>query len=108
MITVIVKTQNNEYREIVASGHAGFAKPGEKDIVCAAVSALIINCENSIDTLTDDLFDSAADENGITYIKIKNNHSHDTRVLVDSLVLGLKMIQSQYGKKHLQVRIEEV
>ena len=33
-------------------GHAGYADYGQ-DIVCSAVSVLVINCINSIDELTD-------------------------------------------------------
>ena len=36
-------------------GHAGYAKHG-KDIVCAAVSALVMNTMNSIHSFTSDVF----------------------------------------------------
>ena len=37
------------------SGHAGYAKQGE-DIICAAISALVINAVNSIEEFTEDAF----------------------------------------------------
>lgn len=40
-------------RQITVSGHAGYAEKGH-DIVCAAVSILIYNLQNSIERLTDD------------------------------------------------------
>lgn len=39
--------------QITVSGHAGYAEKGH-DIVCAAVSILIYNLQNSIERLTDD------------------------------------------------------
>ena len=38
-------------------GHAGYAEPGQ-DIVCAAVSALVINTINAIEAFTEDDFAS--------------------------------------------------
>ena len=40
-------------RQITVSGHAGYAEKGH-DIFCAAVSILIYNLQNSIESLTDD------------------------------------------------------
>ncbi|MCQ4871882.1 ribosomal-processing cysteine protease Prp [Blautia producta] len=37
------------------SRHAGYAKQGE-DIICAAISALVINAVNSIEEFTEDAF----------------------------------------------------
>ena len=43
------------------TGHAGFAEHGT-DIVCAAVSVLVINCINSIEKFTDTKFDLIQNE----------------------------------------------
>ena len=43
------------------SGHAGYAEHGQ-DIVCAAVSALVINAMNSIETFSSDTFTYDEDE----------------------------------------------
>ena len=42
MITITVKKRNGNYLEFVSKGHAGYAEEGQ-DIVCSAVSALVIN-----------------------------------------------------------------
>ena len=42
-------------------GHAGYAKHG-KDIVCAAVSILVMNTMESIRLLSSDVFDYEEDE----------------------------------------------
>ena len=41
MITITVKKRNGNYLEFVSKGHAGYAEEGQ-DIVCAAVSVLVI------------------------------------------------------------------
>ena len=51
MIEVTVyKTMRHEYAGFDMSGHAGYDDIG-KDIVCAAVSVLVINTLNSIEVL---------------------------------------------------------
>ena len=53
MIEVTVyKTMRHEYAGFDMSGHAGYDDIG-KDIVCAAVSVLVINTLNSIERFTD-------------------------------------------------------
>ena len=46
MITIKVRKKNGSYEEFISKGHAGYAEAGQ-DIVCAAVSALIINTVNA-------------------------------------------------------------
>ena len=47
MINITVKKRNGSYLDFLSRGHAGYAEEGQ-DIVCAAVSALIITyCEFS-------------------------------------------------------------
>ena len=43
----IIKTRNGEYRGFNCIGHSGYAERGE-DIVCAAISVLVINTINSL------------------------------------------------------------
>ena len=45
-------------------GHAGYAEEGY-DIICAAVSVLVVNAVNSIETFTDDTFADADEDDGI-------------------------------------------
>ena len=56
MITIKVRKKNGSYEEFISKGHAGYAEAGQ-DIVCAAVSALIITTVNSLEKFTDDKFD---------------------------------------------------
>ena len=42
MIKITFQKQNGEYKSVISEGHAEFAESGE-DIVCSAVSVLLIN-----------------------------------------------------------------
>ena len=55
MINVQAKKENGHYKSFHINGHAMYAEAGS-DIVCAAVSALVINTINSIEEFTDDPF----------------------------------------------------
>ena len=57
----IYKTERQEYAGFDMEGHAGYAEAGE-DIVCAGVSALVINALNSIERFTDDETSCVSDE----------------------------------------------
>ena len=53
MINITVKKRNGSYLDFLSRGHAGYAEEGQ-DIVCAAVSALIITTVNSLDAFTEE------------------------------------------------------
>ena len=84
-------------------GHAGFAKRG-KDIVCAAVSALVMNTMNSIHSFTSDVFDyNEHEKRGMIDFRIVSEPSPESVVLLKSLILGLQSIQEEYGEKYLRI-----
>ena len=61
MIQVIVKKQKDSITGFHIEGHSGYAERGS-DIICSAVSALAINCVNSIEEFTQDEFSVGTDE----------------------------------------------
>ena len=62
MITVSrIKNEYGNYVGFCCSGHAGYAESGS-DIICSAVSALVINTINSIEAFTEDKFSCAQEE----------------------------------------------
>ncbi len=85
-------------------GHAEYARHG-KDIVCAAVSALVMNAMESIHLLSPDVFDYEEDEKrGICDFRIVSNPtSPETKLLFQSLIIGLQSIQEEYGEKYLRI-----
>lgn len=83
------------------SGHAGYAKKGN-DIICAAVSALVINTINAIQTFTSDQFDLETEEaQGKIYFRVKGLVSNESKLLLDALHLGITEIQKEYGEKYI-------
>jgi len=85
------------------SGHAGYAEEGE-DIVCSAVSILVINTINSIEHFTEERFVCDADEKSGGFIKfllpdIKDgNENHDVELLLESMLYGLNNIEKEYSQ----------
>ena len=55
------QNSKNQCKGFRVSGHAGYGEQGE-DIVCAAISALVINAVNSIEAFTEDDFTVDVDE----------------------------------------------
>ena len=106
MITIKVRKKNGSYEEFISKGHAGYAETGQ-DIVCAAVSALIINTVNSLEKFTDDNFD-VHEKDGFVSIHFRNNLSERAMLLMDSLLLGLTEIAGSYNNRYLTVRVKEV
>ncbi len=100
----ITKTFDDSYRSIECNGHAGFADYGN-DIVCSAISVLTINLINSIDSLTDDRFETEQNEKkGIIVLRFNEKPTHDAELLLKSFELGVESIFQQYGKKYLNIK----
>ena len=98
--------KNGSYEEFISKGHAGYAEAGQ-DIVCAAVSALIINTVNSLEKFTDDKFD-VQEKDGFVSIHFRNDLSERGILLMDSLLLGLTEIAGSYNNRYLTVKVKEV
>ena len=97
MITVTIHRSNDSYAGFKVVGHAGYAEEGY-DIICAAVSVLVVNAVNSIETFTDDKF-AAREDHGIVELILEGSVSDKTTLLLDSMILGLRDIQTQYGNE---------
>ena len=70
MITVTVSKKNNSYVSFTSKGHAGYAEEGY-DIICAAVSALIINTVNSLEQLTGDQIQAEESDGFVSFSFVK-------------------------------------
>ena len=104
----IYQSKSGDYRRLFCKGHAGYAKAG-KDIVCASISVLVINTINSLEELAKETMEVTTDERkGIIDLSFPGELSHKGRLLMDSLILGLKNIEGSYGKKYLELNFEEV
>jgi len=108
MINAIFVKKSNNIIGFEISGHSDYAERGS-DIYCASVSALVINTINSIDEFTDDDFEQFSDEeDGIMGLNLKGNPSENSRLLLNSLELGLKSIAKSCDEKYLKIEYKEV
>ena len=82
-----------------------------QELVCAAVSALVLNMANSIEQFTDDhrLRQMRTRQQEVS---ISGSPGHDQSgmqaLLMNSLVLGLEDIEEEYGEPYIKIRFEEV
>ena len=98
------KTKSGEYKSFTCKGHAGFYDYG-KDIVCASISVLVINTINSLEEIVHEQISVESDEeSGMITCKFEVPLQETSKVLVDSLVLGLTQIVKQYGEKYCKLR----
>jgi uncharacterized protein YsxB (DUF464 family) len=101
----------NEDKECVGfqiEDHAGYADQGE-DIVCAAISTLVINTINSIEAFTGTVPIVETDEkSGYIHCSFEESITNEAALLLDSMILGLSQIKEQYGTKYIDVKIKEV
>jgi len=108
MTTITVCKKNGFYLSFESKGHASFAGFG-KDIVCAAISILVINTANALEQFTEDALVIEEDEkNGRIYWEFTDVVSDKSILLMDTLLLGLKTIHESYEKKHTQIIFKEV
>ncbi len=104
----IFQSADGTYKGFRCEGHAGFAESGS-DIVCAAVSILVINTVNAIEAFSEQRFSCEQDaESGSIFLELAEYPERETVLLLDSMVLGLKQVAQQYGKKYLRVKFKEV
>lgn len=118
MISITILKNQQGYVGVECFGHAMYAKAG-KDIVCAAVSILVINTINGIERFTQDgiKLEAKEPEKGLSRLRSKDNYIHfelqgdissEAKVLMDVLVLGLTEMNKQYGDSYLTLSFKEV
>lgn len=112
MINVTVyKDKNDHYRGFRCDGHAEYAEPGE-DIVCSAVSVLVINTVNAIEEFTSVFYELDTDQDmGLIDVNFGNvlddDSDHDAVLLLDTMVMGLQSIEETHSE-FIHLEIEEV
>jgi hypothetical protein len=110
MTTVTVIKSKGDYKGFVCAGHSGFATAGS-DIVCAAISILVINTVNSIEELAGENIE-VSQEDGYISCQFPDKINEKTKLLLESMIMGLRQIEQEYNcskkKKYLKLIIEEV
>ena len=113
MTTVIIrKSKQGEYKSFTCMGHAGYKRfLFQKDLVCCAISVLVINTVNSLEELSKDITTESVttnEETGFIQCIFEKPLSEKGILLMDSLVLGLSHIEEEYGTKYFKLTFEEV
>ncbi len=86
------------------AGHAGFSEEGS-DVVCSAVSALVINTINSIENFTSDQFELEEDEKtGMMEFHVASPVSSNANLLLSSLALGLQGVADEYSSRYIKIK----
>ena len=94
---------NNRINGFELKGHAGFGESGT-DIVCAAISALVLNTVNSIESFSKSKFDIEQNkEKGHICFKLPDGADNEAELLLNSLKLGLESVRDNYGKKYIRI-----
>ena len=88
-------------------GHSGYADKGQ-DIVCAAVSVLVINAINSIEAFTSATYQLDTDEESALIDFRFKEQADEAQLLLRSMLLGLQGIQETYGNDNLKLEFKEV
>lgn len=108
MTTVTFHRHQNSIVGFQVHDHSGYAPEGE-DIVCAAISMIVINTINSIETLTDSMPHETSDAETATITCFPDHaDANDVQLLLKSLHLGLTGIQESYGNRFIKVLFKEV
>ena len=107
-----VSFKRNENGDPIAfrmCGHAGYDESGH-DIICAAVSALMINFVNSVEALTKDRFvvEEKDEAKGLISFSFKGNPSSKGLLLIKSFELGVRTIREENCKKFIRIKDWEV
>lgn len=99
----IYKNADNLITGYKLTGHADYSEYGS-DIVCAAVSALVINTINSIENFTSDQLKLIQDEEkGYLEFHVVTPLSNNSNLLLSSLALGFQGITEDYPDKYIKI-----
>ena len=92
----VFKDSDGSCRGISFHGHAGYDDYG-KDMA------------NSVERFTEDGFNGSMDEeSGAFEFSFTGTVSSESKLLMDSLILGLQNISEAYGEQYIKIRFEEV
>ena len=114
MTTIIIRKDNkNSYRGFTCMGHAGYAKKKlfgkSPDILCAAISVLVISTMNSLEELAGEKLTVVSnEETGFIKCNFDSVLQERSVFLIDSMVFSLQNLSKGYGEQYLQVKFEEV
>jgi len=99
MTTIEIFKSKDTYKGFTCIGHAGSGAYG-KDIVCASISVLVINTLNAIEELAhENIITDNNEKKGYIECHFPDKINDKTKLLMDSMVMGLKSIEEKYGRQ---------
>lgn len=110
MITItIYQDCDKNFKRLSCKGHAGYAESGS-DIICAAVSVLVINTINSLEKFTSCEFEKEKynEKKGIIDVSFKYPLDDSANLLMKSLILGLQNILDDNTADYVSLFFKEV
>ena len=94
MISVNVSFIGNKINKLIVNGHANFDKYG-KDLVCAAVSAIIFGGINALESESSNI-ELIQKENELGVIVNKSNEKIE--IILQTILVQLETIEKSYPK----------
>ena len=104
----IYKNVKNECVGFKVFDHADFDEAGS-DIVCSAISILVINTMNAIEQFTDVKFSQMVNEEEATIEFQVEETTKETTLLLETMVLGLQTLEdNEEYTEYIDLIFEEV
>ena len=101
MIKAELFKQGDSLTGFKITGHSGFAREGEDDIVCASVSSAAYMAAN---TITDVIGDNAEITVKNGYLSLVSDGHGETQTILKGLELHLKALAEDYPK-YIKIKI---
>ena len=106
---VISCFKNGSIKGFDIKGHAGAAKDGEYDMICAAISAIGYTALGGLDELCG--LNTYKESSGNLSMTLPDRMTDENRakaqIILKTMVIGLRQIENQYSR-HIQVSFKEV
>lgn len=91
-VTIYVN-EHHAYTGFDVEGHARLSESGT-DIVCSAVSILVLNTLNAFEVFTEDETSCVSDEEeGTIQFRFRKRPSHDAELLMKAMILGFESLE---------------
>lgn len=106
------KDKEGRYLGFECAGHMNDEMEEGTDILCAALSMLVINTINSIETFSGSAVSYGYPEEGLgeggeLSFRFESPPDEKATLLVDSMLLGLRSIRDTYGGEYLVINCKE-
>ena len=105
MISIeIFRDKDQNITGLLSIGHADYAESGS-DVICAAVSMLVINSLNAIEKFsnTKAVLKNEDQEKGVIDVEFESIPDEKAQTILDTMLLGLNDVIRTYGKKYLRL-----